>query len=87
MKMFARYITAIISSVLIFLFVWLLLGLVFLLILPRSWSEIELRLGLVSASIPCIASLIFACLAATHTFKASLNAKTGILYRSKTNNR
>ena len=62
-----------------FFVVWFLLGLIFLFVMPASWREIET--GFVEGGIPSLLAFILAGMGATYTFKASLHAKTGKLYR------
>ena len=76
-----RYFTAFVSGLFMFFAVWFLLGLLFLAVMPRAWAEIEL--GIVEGGIPSLLAAILAGLGAVYTFKASLKAKTGRLYRKK----
>jgi hypothetical protein len=78
-----KYLTALLSSIFVFLGVWLLSGLALSFVLPSRWWEIEIGIGLVRGNIPGIAAGVFGAIAATYTFKASLHAKTGRLYRKK----
>ena len=78
-----KYIAAILSGLFIFVFVGLLSGILLALICPKAWFEIELNLGLLSANIPSLITIVIAGVAATHTFRASLRAKTFKLYKRK----
>ena len=79
--MFIKYLTAIISAIFIFFAVFLLLGLGLSIVIPSKWFDIYINLGLLTANIPSIISAVISAIAATYTFKASLHAKTGKLYR------
>ena len=83
--MFIKYLTAIVSAIFIFLMVFILMALGLSLVMPSKWFDIVINLGLLSANIPSIISAIISSVAATYTFKASLHAKTGVLYRKKLN--
>jgi hypothetical protein len=76
-----RYFTAIFSGIFMFFAVWFLLGLFFLFLMPASWREIET--GFVEGGIPSLLAAILAGMGATYTFKASLHAKTGRLYKKE----
>ncbi|MHC4156240.1 MAG: hypothetical protein ACYST6_15155 [Planctomycetota bacterium] len=78
-----KYLTALLSSIFIFLGVWLLSGLALSFLLPSGWWQIEIGIGLARGNIPSILAGVLAAVAATHTFKASLRAKTGKLYKKK----
>lgn len=78
-----KYITAILSSLLIFVCVILLSGPLLALICPKAWFEIEINTGLLSTNVPSLMALVIAGLAATHTFRASLRAKTFRLYKKQ----
>jgi hypothetical protein len=76
-----RYVTAVLSSVFMFLAVGLLCALALLFILPAHWAQMEVRIGSLGANMPSLAGLFLGALAATYTFRASLKARTGRLYR------
>ncbi|MFX0201270.1 MAG: hypothetical protein ACFFCW_34565 [Candidatus Hodarchaeota archaeon] len=78
-----KYITAILSGLFIFVCVGILSGTLLALICPKAWFGIELNLGLLSANIPSLITTVIAGVAATHTFRASLHAKTFKLYKRK----
>ncbi|MHC4315484.1 MAG: hypothetical protein ACYSW3_23820 [Planctomycetota bacterium] len=81
-----KYLTALLASIFIFLGVWFLSGLILAFILPLRWWKIEFGIGLAHGNIPSILAGILGAVAASHTFKASLSAKTGKLYRRKRTN-
>jgi len=68
-----------------FFAVWFLLAMIFFLIMPASWREIET--GFVEGGIPSLLAAILAGMGATYTFKASLHAKTGRLYKKEKRNK
>ncbi len=76
-----RYVTAVLASVFMFLAVGFLGALALSFVLPRSWAHMEIRVGLLTGNPPSVAGVFLGALAATHTFRASLKAKTGRLYR------
>jgi len=76
-----KYITAILSGIFMFLAVSSLLGLAFLYIIPAAWWQIEFGTGLISGNVPCAIAAVIAAVVAIYTFKTSLCAKTGKLYR------
>jgi len=78
-----KYFTALLSSLFIFLCVWLLASLGFSLILPSRWSELEIGIGLIRGNLLGLLGGLLGAIAATFTFKASLQAKTGRLYIKK----
>jgi hypothetical protein len=80
-----KYITAILSSLFIFVCVGILSGILLALVCPKSWFGIELNLGLLSTNFPSLIAIVIAGVAATHTFRASLHGKTFRLYKSKRN--
>ena len=80
-----KYFTAFVSGLFMFFAVWFLLGLLFLAVMPRAWAGVEL--GIVEGGIPSLLAAILAGLGATYTFKASLHAKTGRLYKNKKANK
>ncbi|MGD0077748.1 MAG: hypothetical protein ABSB91_03865 [Sedimentisphaerales bacterium] len=71
-----RYVVAVVGSLIIFIGTGLILGLILAMICPISWSQTYINLGLLSANIPSLIAFVIACLAATHTFRASLRIKT-----------
>jgi hypothetical protein len=77
-----RYVTAVIGSLFMFLAVTLLSGLLLMFVLPRDWAEIEVIVGPTSGNLVSIIAFTFGGIAATHTFRASLKARTGRLYRT-----
>ncbi len=76
-----RYVTAILASAFMFVAVGFLCALALLFILPSGWAQAEMRIGIVGGNSASVAGAIVGALAAAYTFKASLNAKTGRLYR------
>jgi hypothetical protein len=82
-----KYIIALLSSIFVFLGVWLLLGLALDLLLPSQWSEIEIGIGPARGNITGVIAALLGAIAATSAFKASLHAKTGRLYRGVRNKR
>jgi len=78
-----KYVIPIISSVFIFICVGILVGILLALICPKAWFDIVLDLGLLSANVPSIIATVIASIAATHTFRASLRAKSFKLYKRK----
>jgi len=81
-----KYVTAILSGIFMFLAVLFLLGLAFLYIMPATWWEIEFGIGLMSGNVPCAIAAVIAAVVAIYTFKTSLCAKTGKLYRKEKKN-
>ena len=78
-----KYITAIISGLFIFVCMGLLLGTLVALVCPKAWFSIEIDFGLLSTNIPSIIVIVIASLTATHTFRASLHAKSFRFYKLK----
>jgi len=78
-----KYIVALLSSIFIFIVIWFLIALLFLIVFPTEWQKYEISIGCLTANLPSIIGLFVSCFAAQHTFKASLHAKTGKLYRKK----
>ena len=78
-----KYVVAILSSVFIFIAVGILVGIILGLTFPKAWCSIVLNVGLFSANLPALIAAIIAGLAATHTFRASLRAKSFKLYKKK----
>lgn len=76
-----RYVTAVLASIFMFLAVWLLSGLLLFLVTPPGWAEIGVAIGPVYANLVSLISAVLAAVAATYTFRASLKARTGRLYR------
>ena len=76
-----KMIVAFVSSIFIFVATWFLSSIFIAVVWPYSRSEITI--GYLTANIAVYIGLIIAGLAAYHTFRASLNSKTGILYRKK----
>ncbi|MBN1392389.1 MAG: hypothetical protein JW947_06250 [Sedimentisphaerales bacterium] len=76
-----KYLVSTVSAVFIFFAAWFILGFFFAAVLPISWFDIEIQIGSLTANIPSLLSIVGASIAATSTFKASLSAKTGKLYR------
>jgi hypothetical protein len=83
MKKFLKYVTALISGVLMFVLSFVIIGLILNIILPEKLYDVKINLYLLKANIISFISLIIGGIIATATFKASLNAKTGRLYRKK----
>jgi len=63
------------SAILIFAGAWLVLGILLVLILPKTWSRIWINFGLFTANVPALLAFIPASMAATHSFRASLRRK------------
>ena len=80
---FMKYVVAMISSVFIFICVGILVGILLALICPKSWFDTVLDLGFLSANVSSIIAAFIASLAATHTFRTSLRAKSFKLYKKK----
>jgi hypothetical protein len=78
-----RYITALVSSVFMFLATTLLSGVVLIAVLPLNWRGPVIQVGLLSANLPSLLAMLLGSITATYTFKASLHSKTGKLYRKK----
>ncbi|MGA2678288.1 MAG: hypothetical protein ABSF37_03185 [Sedimentisphaerales bacterium] len=72
-----KYVVAVVGGLIIFIGAGLVSGLVLIMICPISWRETYINLGLLSANIPSLIAFAIASLAATHSFRASLRAKTG----------
>jgi len=83
MKSVMKYSVALLSSVFMFIAVLLLTLFLLAMVLPAKWQQFEITIGGLTGNIPGIIGLFLGCLAAAYTFKASLNAKTGKLYRKK----
>jgi len=71
-----KYFVAIVGGLIIFIGAWLISGILLAMILPVSWSQTWINLGLLSTNIPSLIAFVIAGLAATHTFRASLRIKT-----------
>jgi hypothetical protein len=78
-----RYFLAIVSSIIIFIGVFLLLGIGLAIIMPVSWSQTWINLGLLSTNVPSLVAFVVAGLTAMHTFKVSLRAKSWLFYKGK----
>jgi hypothetical protein len=78
-----RYALAVVSSVIIFIGVFILLGIGLAIIMSVSWSQTWINLGLLSTNVPLIVAFVVAGLTATHTFKVSLRAKSWLFYKGK----
>lgn len=76
-----RMIVGLLSSIFMFVFTWFLSGMLIVLVLPFSRKEIVI--GSLTTNIAGLIALIIAGLVATQTYRASLNAKTGRLYKKK----
>lgn len=83
----AKYITAIIGSVFMFVVVSLLAGLLFGMVLPRAWWGTVFRLGIVNANIPSFVAITLGGLAARHTFRSSLRGKSKEIQQSQKSER
>jgi len=82
-----RYVTAILASLFMFLAVGFLCALALLFIIPPSWAQTQIGIGWLGGNLSSVAGAVLGALAATYTFRASLHAKTGRLYRrSKVDN-
>jgi len=75
-----RYVTGILGGMFVFVGVWLIAGLILCVVLPQSLVAAEVGIGWLRGNVPSVIGMVLGGLAATHTFKASLNAKTGKLY-------
>ena len=75
---------AVISSLLMFALTWIIVSLLIALIWPYSRTEIADEF--LATNIASFIGLIIAGLAAVHTFRASLKAKTGKLYKREKEN-
>jgi len=82
-----KYVTAILASIFIFLAVFVLIGLFLSVLFPRNWLEFNIELCTMTFNILSAIAFLLASVAATYTFKASLHAKTGKLYRMKNEKR
>jgi hypothetical protein len=80
-----KYITPIFASIFMFLAVSFLVGLIVTFVLPSKWAQYEIQIDLLRANIPSLIGAITGGFTATYTFKASLRAKTGRLYRDEKN--
>ena len=80
-----KYFTAILSALFIFVCVGVLSGMLLTLICPKAWFGIEINFGLLSTNVPSLIAIVIAGVAAIHTFRASLRAKSFRLYKSKRN--
>ena len=80
-----KYITALLSSLFIFVCVEFLSITLLVFICPKSWFWFELKLGMLSANIPFVIATVIASVIATHTFHASLHSKRFKLYKRKGN--
>lgn len=78
-----KHVTAFLASVFMFWAVFFLSGIALYFVVPRSWWQIEVQIGSFNANLPSMIAFILGGITATYTFKASLHAKTGKLYRSK----
>jgi hypothetical protein len=76
-----RYVTGVLSSIFMFLAVGFLCALALSFLLPAHWVQMEIRIGSLGGNLPSVAGVLLGALAATYTFRASLKAKTGRLYR------
>lgn len=76
-----RYIAAVLGSIFMCLAVWFLCTLILSFVVPRAWIQIEVGIGYLSGSPVSLISALAAGIAGTYTFKASLGARTGRLYR------
>ena len=80
-----RYVVAIVASIFMFAATWFLSGLVLLFVLPERWSQISLSVGGLQGNLVSVLGAVVGGAVAVHTFRASLKAKTGRLFRgSKT---
>lgn len=76
-----KYAVALFSGLFIFVAIFFLLSLLLSVILPASFFEVEIQIGSLGVNIPSMISLLIAAISARLTFKASLHAKTGKLYK------
>ena len=76
-----RYVTAILAGVFMFVAVGFLCALALSFVLPADWAQIEIRIGMLGGNLASVAGAVLGALAAAYTFRASLHAKTGRLYR------
>ena len=70
---------AVLSSIFMFVVTWFLSSM--LIAVVWSYSRKEITIGSLTTNIASFIGLIIAGLVATQTFRASLNSKTGKLYR------
>jgi len=80
MAKIGKYISAVCAGLFMFLGGSLLAGLAFIFILPRSFWEINIHLGLIDANLPSLMAVFIGSIVGMMSFKASFNAKTGRLY-------
>jgi hypothetical protein len=78
-----RYFVAIVSGIIIFIGAFLLSGIVLALVMPISWSQTWISFGLFSLNVPSLIAFVIASLVATHSFRASLRAKSCLFYKGK----
>jgi hypothetical protein len=55
--------------------------------MPVSWSQTWINFGLFSPNVPSLTAFILASLAATHSFRASLRAKSWLFYKKGKNSK
>lgn len=72
---------ALLSSIFMFVLTWFLSSMLIAIVWPYSRNEIAI--GSLTTNIAGLIGLILAGLVATQTFRASLNSKTGRLYKKK----
>jgi len=81
-----RYVVAIAASAFMFAATWFLSGLVLLFVFPERWSQMNLSIGGLHGNLAGILGALIGAAAAVHTFRTSLTARTGRLFRrSRTN--
>jgi uncharacterized protein YacL len=74
-----KKVVAFISALFMFVLTWFISGM--LIAVVWEYSRTEIRLGSLGTNIAGLIGLLVATLVATHTFRASLKAKTGKLYK------
>ncbi len=78
-----KYLAALLSSALVLVAIWFLVGFLISVVFPGNWRYLEITIGGLTANLPSLIGLVIGIFAARHTFRASLHAKTGRLYRKK----
>ena len=76
-----KKIVALLSSIFMFVVTWFISSM--LIALVWVYSRTEISIGSLTTNIASFLALIIAGLVAIHTFRASLNSKTGKLYKKK----
>ena len=74
-----KMIVALLSSIFMFVVTWFISSMIIAMV--WSYSRTEITIGFLTTNIAGLLSLIIASLVARQTFRASLHAKTGKLYK------